>query len=75
MKKISFVILLNVLSFFILTQTFIDSSKVDLSDKSKTEKMQQLVDCKWITKNQLDSIYQIDLDNRFGKITEKENEI
>jgi hypothetical protein len=37
--------------------------------------MYQLVDGTWITKSQLDSIFQRAWDNSFGKMTEEENEL
>jgi hypothetical protein len=74
-KKISLLILLNAIAFFTFTQTTLDSSKVDLSDSSKMEEMYQLVDGTWITKKQLDSIFQLAWDESFGKMTEEENEL
>jgi hypothetical protein len=74
-KKISLLILMNALSFFTFTQTTLDSSKVDLSDSSKMEEMYQLVDGTWITKKQLDSIFQLAWDESFGKMTKEENEL
>lgn len=66
---------MNFLSFFAFAQTTLDSSKVDLSDTSKIEKMFQLVDGTWITQKQLDSIFQKAWDDSFGKMTEEENEL
>jgi hypothetical protein len=74
-KKISLIILLNAIAFCTFSQTTIDSSKVDLADTTKTQEMYQLVDGTWITKKQLDSIFQIAWDNSFGKMTEEENEL
>ena len=59
MKKISLLILLNTIVFCAFTQTTIDSSKVDLTDTTKTQEMYQLVDGTWITKKQHDSIFQL----------------
>ena len=39
------------------------------------EEMYQLVDGTWITKKQLDSIFQLAWDESFGKMTEEENEL
>jgi hypothetical protein len=75
MKKISLLILMNVIAFCTFSQTTIDSSKVDLTDTTKTQEMYQLVDGTWITKKQHDSIFQLAWDNSFGKITEEENEL
>ena len=74
-KKISLIILLNAIAFCTFSQTTIDSSKVDLADTTKNQEMYQLVDGTWITKKQLDSIFQIAWDNSFGKMTEEENEL
>jgi hypothetical protein len=63
-KKISLIILLNAIAFCTFSQTTIDSSKVDLADTTKTQEMYQLVDGTWITKKQLDSIFQIAWDNK-----------
>ena len=75
MKKISLLILLNAIAFCTFSQTTIDTSKVDISDTTKTQKMYQLVDGTWITKKQLDSIFQLAWDDSFGKMTEEENEL
>jgi hypothetical protein len=44
-------------------------------DSTVTQEMYQLVDGIWITKSQLDSIFQRAWDNSFGKMTEEENEL
>jgi hypothetical protein len=75
MKKISLLFLLNVLSSVTFSQTTLDSSNVELSDTSTIKEMYQLVDGTWITKKQLDSIFQLAWDNSFGKMTEEENEL
>lgn len=75
MKKIILLILLNTLAFCSFSQTTLDSSKVDLTDTTKTQEMYQLVDGTWITKKQLDSIFQLAWDDSFGKMTEEENEL
>jgi hypothetical protein len=75
MKKISLLILLNAIAFFTFSQTTRDSSNIDLSDTTNSNEMYQLVDGTWITKKQLDSIFQIAWDNSFGKMTESENEL
>ena len=74
-KKISLIILLNAIAFCTFSQTTIDSSKVDLTDTTKTLEMYQLVDGTWITKKQHDFIFQLAWDNSFGKMTEEENEL
>ena len=75
MKKISLLFLLNVLSSVTFSQTTLDSSNVELSDTSTIKEMYQLVDGTWITKKQLDSIFQLAWDKSFGKMTEEENEL
>ena len=75
MKKISLLIILNAIAFYSFSQTTIDSSNVDFIDTTKTQEMYQLVNGTWITKKQLDSIFQLAWDNSFGKMTEEENEL
>lgn len=75
MKKISLLFLLNSIAFCSFSQTTIDTSNVDFIDTTKTQEMYQLVDGTWITKKQLDSIFQLAWDESFGKMTEEENEL
>ena len=62
-KKISLIILLNAIAFCTFSQTTIDSSKVDLTDTTKSQEMYQLVDGTWITKKKHDSIFQLAWDS------------
>ena len=75
MKEFALIFALVITSFRMYCQNLNCPEEYLKIDSTVTQEMYQLVDGTWITKSQLDSIFQRAWDNSFGKMTEEENEL